>query len=252
MTDSDTSTPELPAATLALPDAQAPPAPGSRPPVRERVSQALLARAAAGQVEAWDELVACYTPRVYGLLLRQCRDPSLAEELTQITFVKLVETLVPAPQHPGQDQIEVSPPAVYTEQGQFEAYLFRMAMNKLRDEMRRRKRQAIPTDMSPGALRLSKPNAAGDPAATSGHASGTPPLSPLDALEHAEHLQRLRAAVDALPDADREVLHLRHTAGLSFAQIAQSLDQPLGTVLARAHRAVNKLRHAFPEVQSPE
>ena len=38
------------------------------------------------------------------------------------------------------------------------------------------------------------------------------------------------------------MLHLRHTAGLSFAQIAETLDQPLGTVLARGHRALKKLQ----------
>ena len=45
-----------------------------------------------------------------------------------------------------------------------------------------------------------------------------------------------------MTEADQEVLHLRHTAGLSFAEIAETLEQPLGTVLARGHRALNKLR----------
>ena len=52
----------------------------------------------------------------------------------------------------------------------------------------------------------------------------------------------LKQAIETLPEADREVLHLRHTAGLSFAQIAETLDQPLGTVLARGHRALGKLK----------
>ena len=39
-----------------------------------------------------------------------------------------------------------------------------------------------------------------------------------------------------------QILHLRHAAGLTFKQIAEVLDEPLGTVLARQHRALAKLR----------
>jgi RNA polymerase sigma-70 factor (ECF subfamily) len=45
-----------------------------------------------------------------------------------------------------------------------------------------------------------------------------------------------------MSEADQQVLHLRHTDGLGFGEIAEMLDQPLGTVLARAHRAIKKLR----------
>ena len=41
-----------------------------------------------------------------------------------------------------------------------------------------------------------------------------------------------------LHDADREVIELRHHGGLSFKQIAELLDEPLGTLLARHHRAL--------------
>ena len=45
-----------------------------------------------------------------------------------------------------------------------------------------------------------------------------------------------------LSAADLQVIQLRHHGGLSFAQIAEVLGQPLGTVLARQHRALKKLR----------
>ncbi len=57
-----------------------------------------------------------------------------------------------------------------------------------------------------------------------------------------EQIEQLRAAIAQLSPADQEILNLRHTAGLSFGEIAQALDQPLGTVLARGHRALVKLR----------
>ena len=52
----------------------------------------------------------------------------------------------------------------------------------------------------------------------------------------------VRVAVEQLSESDREIVYLRHTAGLTFAQIAETLEQPIGTVLARGHRALAKLR----------
>ncbi|MFI4859407.1 MAG: RNA polymerase sigma factor [Phycisphaerales bacterium JB063] len=204
-----------------------------------------LAAAAQGDSEAWAVLVESYSRRVYGLLFKQCKDKELAEELTQDTFVKIVQKLR---QRPGQS-------GGYQEQGRFEPWLFRIAMNNLRDEMRRRARQARPMDMSPAA------SAGGGQSTPSGWAaaeqqviSGAPsaPAGPFDACDHREQVDRLRAAIATLPEQDQEVLHLRHTAGLSFAQIAQTLDQPLGTVLARGHRALGKLKKILnpePSVQ---
>lgn len=194
---------------------------------------AVLVRARAGEASAWAELLASYGRRVFGLLYGKCGDRDLAEELTQQTFVKLVGVL----RDPQRG-------ASYEERGQFEAWLFRVAVNGLRDEMRRRKRQATPTDMSPAASSGSSEQASAWAAQQGKVHSGVSSLGPAPdaALEQAEQVERLRRCVAELPEADREVLELRHTAGLSFAEIAATLDQPLGTVLARAHRALKKLR----------
>lgn len=191
-----------------------------------------LVLAADGDEAAWASLVGAYSRRVYGLVFKQCKDAELAEEITQDTFVKIVVKLTQTDQ--------------YHERGRFEPWLFRIAMNNLRDEMRRRKRQARPMDMSPaagaGASAGDAPSGWAD--AESKIVSGGPsaPSTPFDAADHHEQVDRLRAAIATLPEADQEVLHLRHTAGLSFGQIAETLDQPLGTVLARGHRALGKLK----------
>ncbi|MEM1109204.1 MAG: sigma-70 family RNA polymerase sigma factor [Planctomycetota bacterium] len=197
-----------------------------------------LRSASSGDADAWRALVTAYSGRVFGLLVKQCGDRELAEELTQVTFVKLVDQL-------GQS-------SGYEEKGRFESWLFRIAMNKLRDEMRRRKRQARPTDMSPApgsdgdAGRSSGGGGIAATFAASGDAGGLGE-DPAERLSRAEQVDRLKVAITRLPEADREVLHLRHTAGLSFAQIAESLDQPLGTVLARGHRALGKLKKQMLE-----
>ncbi len=193
----------------------------------------LLRQAAAGDAQAWRELVERYSGRVYGLLLRQCGDPELSEEITQATFVKIVTTI-----------------ADYHEQGRFEPWLFRIAMNRLRDEMRRRKRQALPMDMTSGRGDQDEGGGGGawaglEEGVVSAKERGVDEdagADPARRAEHGEQVELLRVAVAQLGEADREILHLRHTAGMSFAEIAESLQQPLGTVLARGHRALAKLR----------
>ncbi len=209
------------------------PAPGNGPGLDQT-----LAMAAQGDPDAWRDLVEAYTRRVYGLLLRQCNDRDLAEEITQATFVKVVTKL-------GDEE-------GYEERGKFEAWLFRIAMNQLRDEMRRRKRQARPMDMTPGTGRGGE-DGREDPSEWAA-AQGQIALrrepdwpDPTDAASTAEQVELLRDAIQTMSAADQEILYLRHTAGLSFAQIAQTLGQPLGTVLARGHRALGKLRQMLAQ-----
>jgi RNA polymerase sigma-70 factor (ECF subfamily) len=203
-----------------------------RQPLELPVKQ-VLRQAAQGDADAWRTLVQSYTPRVYGLLVNQCRDKELAEELTQATFVKVVRKLDDG----------------YEESGRFDAWLFRIAMNGLRDEMRRRKRQATPTDMGPAASSGRDEQARGWSAAQQSVISGgpAPATDPADAVIKAEQIQRLHAAIGQLSEADQEIIHLRHSAGLSFAQIADTLGQPLGTVLSRGHRALGKLKKLMTE-----
>ncbi len=187
----------------------------------------LPGRAARGDAAAWEALVGAYAGRVFGLLLRQCGDRELAEELTQAAFVKVVRKLGSG----------------YDERGKFEPWLFRIAMNGLRDEMRRRKRQAQPMDMTPGGTGAWASASPREPSDAAGHGGERPE----DALIRAERVEMLREAVAGMSEADREILHLRHTAGMSFAEIAETLNQPLGTVLARGHRALKKLKQRMLE-----
>ena len=84
-----------------------------------------LTAASKGDHDAWRRLIDAYSGRVYGLIFSRCRNSELAEEITQATFAKVVSKL-----------------GDYQEQGRFESWLFRIAMNQFRDELRRSKRQA--------------------------------------------------------------------------------------------------------------
>lgn len=170
--------------------------------------QETLQRAAAGDQAAWGVVVERYSGRVFGLICAQCGSADLAEEITQSTFCTIVTKI-----------------GSYTELGKFESWLFRIAMNRLRDEMRRRKRQARPVESE-----------------TLAALAGSVPPEQIEARGPSEELAALDRAMSRLSEADRRIVHLRHFGGLSFKQIAELLDQPLGTVLARQHRALKKLR----------
>lgn len=174
----------------------------------------LLSRAAAGDDRAWRSVIELYGRRVYALARSRCGRHDLAEEITQSVFVTVASKLG------GRDGAGAGE---YTEMGRFESWLFRVAMNRIRDEMRRQKRHAEPTD--PATFRTS---------ATPDHRERDP--------DGGDDLARLRQAIGQLSESDREVVELRHHAGMSFKQMADALQEPIGTLLARHHRALRKLK----------
>lgn len=170
---------------------------------------ALVERAGRGDEAAWERLVHLYARRVFALAQSRLRRPDLAEEITQSVFVTVATKL--------KDR-------QYAEVGRFEPWLFRVAMNRVRDTARKLKRQAGTLD--PGAAAaLADPIASGP-----------------DRDDRAEEVRALREALASLGEADREVVELRHHARMGFKEIAELLGEPVGTVLARHHRALKKLR----------
>src|SRR4029453_13448356 len=78
-----------------------------------------LAAAGRGDETAWREVIARYGRRVYALAKSRCQRGDVAEEVTQSVFATVASKL-------GSGG--------YTEQGRFESWLFRVAMNRIRDE----------------------------------------------------------------------------------------------------------------------
>ena len=171
----------------------------------EEFDRDFLARAAKGDAAAWRVVVEYWSPRIFRYLRSNTRNEELAEEITQSVFCTIARKL-----------------ADYVEQGHFESWIFRIAINRLRDEMRRRKLHARPMD-SDIMADIAPQKVAQETAAP-------------------EELRALRDAMDQLPDLDREIIDLRHQGGMTFQQIAVLLAEPMGTLLARHHRAIRKLR----------
>jgi len=167
----------------------------------------LVHQAIQGKEDAWRGLVDAYSRRVFAMARSRLHDDDLAEEITQSVFVTVATKLC-------QDG--------YNEQGRFEPWLFRITMNRVRDEFRRRGRHARPTDPT--------------------HLQDARIQNPHDTTPESINTAPLRAAIEQLNDTDREIIELRHHGQLSFKQISDILDQPVGTLLARHHRALKKLK----------
>jgi RNA polymerase sigma-70 factor (ECF subfamily) len=178
----------------------------------------LLANASRGDPAAWSDLVSRYARRIYALARSRCGSHDVAEELTQSVFATLAEKL---------------PAGGYDERGRFEAWLFRVAANRVRDHVRRSRLRHVSQDPET----LDREHLAKEPAGP----------GETDATE----LTNLRHAMEGLTDTDRDVIELRHHGGLSFKQIAELLDEPLGTLLARHHRALRKLRETMERMAQP-
>jgi len=74
------------------------------------------------------------------------------------------------------------------------------------------------------------------------HATGHESVSPATILAHCEEAELIREAMDELPAEFREILALRHQEGLSYKEIADIAQIPLGTVMSRLARARDKLK----------
>lgn len=182
----------------------------SRPSAEPSELSSIVALAAQGDECAWEQLVGLYARRVFAMARSRLHDEELAEEITQSVFVTVATKL-------GQSG--------YDEQGRFEPWLFRITMNRVRDLCRKRSRHATPT--------------APEHMAT---IEGRDHLDTHEKESSQKQLDSLRLAMEQLSESDREIIELRHHGQLSFKQIAENTGDPIGTLLARHHRALKKLR----------
>lgn len=162
---------------------------------------------------AFDEIVDAYSGRLYGFFHRMLGRREEAEDLVQDVFVRVVKGI-----------------ADYREEGRFEAWLFRIAGNLVRDRLRREPKET--------AIGTVGQEHAADLESRSDRRTG----GAAEALECREDMDRMQKCLAKLPSMEREVVLMRHYGELSFAEIAEYTSAPLGTVLARAHRGLAKLR----------
>jgi RNA polymerase sigma-70 factor (ECF subfamily) len=174
-----------------------------------------------GDTRAFEELYDRYVRGCFGLAMKIVREPSLAEEVVQDVFMKLW-----------------SRPGIFTsERGRFSGWLLTLVHNRSVDKLRRLKVGAagpvLPLDgVGPGETSLA--DLLADNAAT-----------PYDQAWTSEQGRIVREALRALPGAQRETIVLAYFGGLTQKEIAERLQEPLGTVKTRTRAALHQLRRAL-------
>jgi RNA polymerase sigma-70 factor (ECF subfamily) len=190
------------------------------PQVTEQNPDALLARSAArGDRPSFARLVDLHRRSVYGLAFRLLRDPEEARDAAQETFVRAWGAI-----------------STYDAAQPFGPWILRIARNHTLDLLRRR---------VPAGRQVALDAAPEDGAPATELAGDGPAADTL--LEQAQARATLEAAVAALPANYREVIQLFHVEQLSYKEIAETLDVPMGTVMTWLHRARGKLRATLTE-----
>ena len=190
--------------------------------MRDDSDESLMLRYRDGDVRAFELLVTRHRKALFNFILRFVRDTAQAEDVTQETFLRLVK---------GAD--------AYERQAKFTTWLYTIARNLCVDAARRGKhRKAASLD------------------APIGDEDGSASLLDLVAdggaavdrqAQSRELAVRLRQAIEALPDEQREIFLLREVADLQFNEIANVIGCPENTVKSRMRYALEKLREALEE-----
>ncbi len=162
------------------------------------------------------ELLRRYSGELSRYLARYLGDAALAEDVLQDTFL-----LVHAKCNLYQDGWPARP------------WLYAVALHRAVDALRRAKR--LPR------LRLDPTHAADEPGSLLELLAGDGP-GPLEELQERERQEWVRESVARLPDPLRQALVLTYYQGLSYAEVADLLAVPLGTVKSRLHGAIARMR----------
>jgi RNA polymerase sigma-70 factor (ECF subfamily) len=175
-----------------------------------RSDEELVEACQAGEASAFDVLVARWEDKIRGAAYRFVGSEEEARDVAQEAFLKAYRAL-----------------GGFKGEARFSSWLYQITTNLCRDRLRRRRTRPsmsleeleeagpVIVETRPGAHEL---------------------------LLQQDLARAVRRAVHALPDEQREVVILKEYQGLTFLEIAQSLDLPVSTVKTRLYRGLGQLR----------
>jgi RNA polymerase sigma-70 factor (ECF subfamily) len=169
----------------------------------------LVERVQKGDKGAFDLLVLKYQHKIVNLIMRYVRDPELALDISQEAFIKAYRAL---PRFRGDS-------AFYT-------WMYRIAVNTAKNHLaaQRRRPMDIELDLQ-------------DPEQYDLHAKLKETDTPEGVALGNELKETVERAIAALPEDLRTAIVLRELEGMSYEEIAQTMDCPVGTVRSRIFRA---------------
>lgn len=182
--------------------------------------QILVGRVQKGEKRAFELLVSKYQRKIFRLISRLIRDPVEVEDIAQDAFIKAYRAL---PQFRGES-------AFYT-------WLYRIAVNTAKNHLANQGRRAE----SPGDIVVEE-------AETFANSENLRDINtPESVLQGKQAAETVNKAMQALPEELRAAILLREIDGLSYEEIAEVMNCPIGTVRSRIFRA----REAIAEKLRP-
>lgn len=186
----------------------------------EPTDEHLVSLSKDGNLNAFNRLVARHQTAVYNLCFRLVSDRGAAEDATQEAFLSAFRSIS------------------RFDGGNFRSWLFRIAVNETKDELRRRSRRpADPLSLvgPEGEFEFDPPDSAGDPS---------------ELVEREAVAEGIEQALRELPIEQRQVILLSDVHGYHYEEIARMTNSNVGTVKSRIHRGRERLRHLLS--QQPE
>jgi RNA polymerase sigma factor (sigma-70 family) len=169
-------------------------------------------RFAEGGEDAFNEVVARYSRKVFALCYRLLRDEEDARDMAQEVFVRIY-----------------SKRKSFKARSQLYTWIYRVASNMCLTELKRRKPRSVPLEEVEGVLAAKEE----------------------DGLDSREHLESLVAgALDNLPPKQKGVFVMRFYDKMAFAEIAEAMGTSVGAAKANFHFAVERLRSVLGEAGS--
>jgi RNA polymerase sigma-70 factor (ECF subfamily) len=175
----------------------------------ENTDQQLVDRVFKGDKHAFDLLVLRYQHRILGLIGRFINDPAEVEDVAQEAFIKAYRAL---PKFRGDSQ--------------FYTWLYRIAINTAKNYLVARGRRPPATDVDVEDAEFME------------HNTALTDIESPEASQERDDLQRvINEAIEDLPEDLRTAFTLREFSGLSYEEITEIMDCPVGTVRSRIFRA---------------
>jgi RNA polymerase sigma-70 factor (ECF subfamily) len=173
----------------------------------------LIERVKRGDVKAFEMLVVKYQRRIERLIARMVRDVDLVPDIAQETFIRAYRAI---PQFRGDS-------AFYT-------WLYRIAVNTAKKTLVELKRDPVITESALASRDEDDETSRGETELSDGE-------TPEGVLASKEIAAAVNAAIEALSEDLRQAITLREIEGLSYEEIAELMNCPIGTVRSRIFRA---------------
>jgi RNA polymerase sigma-70 factor (ECF subfamily) len=175
----------------------------------------LINKCKTGDGEAYRLLMNNYRNRLFGYLWRFSDSKIGAEELFQETLIKAWSGI-----------------KNYNDQKKFSSWLFTIAHNVAMDNLRKKKNMNNYTEIEEIEI---------------GHS----PSTPEDQLIEKETIDRINQSVAHLSEKQRAVFLLRQNGEMSFKEIAESMNEPINTVLSHMRYAIKKIKKQLEKENEP-